>query len=70
MQIFLIECDVPQWVGDGLCDDLANTIDCNFDGGDCCGPNVDTTYCTYCVCLGRKGSKKTMRGTVKPQVSS
>ena len=24
---------------------------CNYDGGDCCGPNVNTQYCTYCECL-------------------
>ena len=34
------------WIGDGYCDDAANTLDCNFDGGDCCGPNVNTVYCT------------------------
>jgi hypothetical protein len=34
------------WIGDGICDDDANTFDCNFDGGDCCGPNVNTGACT------------------------
>ena len=34
------------WIGDGYCDDGANNLDCNFDGGDCCGPNVNTDYCT------------------------
>ena len=34
------------WIGDGYCDDGANNLDCNFDGGDCCGPNVKTNYCT------------------------
>ena len=34
------------WIGDGNCDDAANNLDCNFDGGDCCGPNVNTAYCT------------------------
>ena len=33
------------WIGDGYCDDAANNLDCNFDGGDCCGPNVITAYC-------------------------
>ena len=34
------------YIGDGYCDDGANNLDCNFDGGDCCGPNVITYYCT------------------------
>ena len=34
------------WIGDGYCDDGTNNLDCNFDGGDCCGPNVKTYYCT------------------------
>ena len=34
------------WIGDGYCDDGANNSDCDFDGGDCCGPNVNTIYCT------------------------
>ena len=33
------------WIGDGYCDDGANNLDCNFDGGDCCGPNVITNWC-------------------------
>ena len=38
-------------VGDGYCDDGNNNQECNFDGGDCCGSDVDTTYCTECQCL-------------------
>ena len=57
-----IECDVPDWVGDGFCDDQLNTIDCNFDEGDCCVPNVNTKYCTDCVCLGGNGATTKMNG--------
>ena len=39
------------WIGDTFCDDDNNNLDCNYDGGDCCGPNVDTTYCIGCQCL-------------------
>ena len=39
-------------VRDGFCDDIANTLACNYDNGDCCGPNVDKTYCNTCTCLG------------------
>ena len=39
------------WIGDEYCDDINNQIGCNFDGGDCCGANVDTEFCTDCLCL-------------------
>ena len=39
------------WIGDDYCDDINNNIDCNFDGGDCCGANVNTYYCDECLCL-------------------
>ena len=38
------------FIADGFCDDGCNFIQHNFDGGDCCGPNVDTSYCTLCEC--------------------
>merc|ERR1712018_1011848 len=43
-------CMVPPWVGDGVCDDFNNFADCNFDGGDCCGSNVNTAFCHECKC--------------------
>ena len=30
---------------------MNNNAECNYDGGDCCGANVDTTYCDDCQCL-------------------
>ena len=39
------------WIGDGYCDDINNKLDCTYDGGDCCGSNVNTQYCTECLCL-------------------
>ena len=39
------------WIGDEYCDDINNIFDCNFDGGDCCGNNVNTDFCTDCLCL-------------------
>ena len=38
------------WIGDGYCDDINNNLDCSYDGGDCCGSNVITKYCTECIC--------------------
>ena len=39
------------WIGDGFCDDVTNNANCHFDGGDCCGLNVNTDWCTECQCL-------------------
>ena len=44
------------WVGDGYCDDINNNIECNYDGGDCCGDNVNTQYCEVCQCISEGGS--------------
>ena len=48
-------CFEPDWVGDDYCDDGNNNQECNYDGGDCCGPNVNTQYCTECQCLSDGG---------------
>ena len=26
-------------------------MECNYDGGDCCGDNVNRQYCSECQCL-------------------
>jgi hypothetical protein len=39
------------WLHDGQCDDATNTPECGFDGGDCCGENVNSVHCTKCQCL-------------------
>ena len=49
MRIFS-ECQKPQFRGDGICDDGNNIATCDFDGGDCCGPDVNTLYCNQCKC--------------------
>ena len=38
-------------MGDGYCNDESNTFECNYDGGDCCGPCVNTNFCKECLCL-------------------
>ena len=48
---FLVPCDHKSWVGDGDCDDEANTPGCYYDGGDCCLENVITDFCNSCECL-------------------
>ena len=44
-------CNIPDYYLDGYCDDENNKEACFFDGGDCCGSNVNTKYCTVCQCL-------------------
>jgi len=44
-------CLFPQWFGDNYCDDENNNSECNFDGGDCCGDDVNTMYCSECACF-------------------
>ena len=39
------------WIADGYCDDINNNLACTYDGGDCCGANVNTQYCSECLCL-------------------
>merc|ERR1711934_403825 len=53
-------CGSPHWATDQWCDDENNNADCNYDGGvlntenckwdggDCCGANVNTNYCSDC----------------------
>jgi hypothetical protein len=38
-------------VGNGFCNDETNNPDCNYDGGDCCVANANTTACSECACL-------------------
>ena len=44
------EWNYSNWVGDGICQDESNLETCGYDEGDCCGENVNTYYCTECVC--------------------
>jgi hypothetical protein len=52
---------------DGYCDDVNNNEACFFDGGDCCGSNVNTDWCIVCQCLegggGGSGGITTPSGT-------
>ena len=38
------------FIGNGFCDDGLNIAECQFDGEDCCGPSVNTDFCTLCTC--------------------
>ena len=47
----MLGCENPGYHGDLMCDDVNNNEACFFDGGDCCGSNVNTQYCTEFQCL-------------------
>jgi hypothetical protein len=42
-------------IGDGVCDDRQNVLECNYDGQDCCLEGLmNTTFCEDCLChLGK-----------------
>ena len=44
-----IDCFGLVDVGNGICDDYTNVIECNYDGGDCC-MGIKGLYCIQCVC--------------------
>ena len=41
-------------MGNSFCNDEANTADCNYDGGDCCGHYTNRDNCTECICYGKE----------------
>ena len=53
---------IPQYIGTGYCQDANNNAGCGFDGGDCCGPDVKTAYCSDCECLGENIASKAAPG--------
>ena len=50
-----LTCGLPNYKGDGQCDDNNNNVGCEYDGGDCCfesrGAAVQKDYCEECKCL-------------------
>ena len=44
-------CEHVSWINDNYCDDDNNNVECEWDGGDCCGSNVNTLFCSACECL-------------------
>ena len=53
------KCGLPEYKGDGNCDDENNNAGCWYDGGNCCpetvqGGKVKTKYCTKVSCEGHE----------------
>ena len=38
----------PEWIGNGVCNDQNNNALCFWDGGDCCGEEVNKEFCKQC----------------------
>ena len=49
-------------IGTGWCHDENNVPSCGFDGGDCCGPDVKTSSCSDCECLGENIASRAAPG--------
>ena len=49
-------CEDISWISDNYCDDGNNNAACVWDGGDCCGINVNIDYCSACECLDPNAS--------------
>ena len=69
--VIFLACNnnIPQYIGDGYCDDENNNKDCQFDGGDCCGSDINTKFCSECQCLGSQGGT-TGVGTTQSSVAT
>merc|ERR1719237_677813 len=49
------ECQYDQLVDNGFCDDVSNTPECNYDGGDCCKSPLLRNFCRDCICHAGTG---------------
>ena len=64
MFLSITGCSNQNWHADGYCDDVNNNEACFFDGGDCCGSNVNTDWCDECLCL--EWGKERGQDTITP----
>ena len=50
------ECETAiELIGNGFCNDEANTAGCSYDGGDCCKACINSEFCTECLCYDDTG---------------
>ena len=55
-------CEYFAFKGNGFCDDGNNIMECDFDGGDCCGNQVKHGHCTLCQCLDEEENQYASTG--------
>ena len=50
-------CSYGELIGNGFCNDETNDGNCYYDGGDCCGINVNKDHCITCSCKSIEACK-------------
>jgi hypothetical protein len=55
----IINC-LTDTIGDGVCDDKQNIVECRYDGMDCCVRASDWSICEVCECHLWKGQEDTI----------
>ena len=51
LSFILSDCPLSiELIGNGICNDETNTINCGFDGFDCCLSDVTEDNCSECSC--------------------
>ena len=60
-----LPCENSNFKGDNFCNDGNNNKGCEWDGGDCCGPNARKDHCTVCACLDPNNATLTPSPTTK-----
>jgi hypothetical protein len=58
----IIHC-LTDTIGDGVCDDKQNIVECRYDGMDCCVRTSDRSICEVCECHLWKGQEDTTTTT-------
>ena len=49
--------DTQWYIGDDICDDFLNIMECNYDDGDCCINSIEANkLCDECKCIGKHSS--------------
>merc|ERR1711885_108978 len=64
-----LSCKLPNYKGDGNCDDENNNKGCAYDGGDCCaktvtGGQVKKNFCKECKCRSPPGFLRSLLSPV------
>jgi hypothetical protein len=60
----IIHC-LTDTIGDGVCDDKQNIVECRYDGMDCCVRTSDRSICEVCECHLWKGQEDTTTTTTE-----